>query len=74
MRKFSWDEPIYGADDTYFNMTKTWTEKDIEENYLPYYKTQMAKVGKLEEATLENAIKDFCITNWAWEVTSADAP
>lgn len=75
MRRFRWNEPVYDCADSYADdVTLEWTEKDIEEKFLPYYKIQMAKVGKLDQATLENAIEDFCTIYWAWEVTSPDAP
>ena len=75
MRKFRWIEPLHDIEGNLIcDETMTWTEKDIEEKYLPYYKIQMAKVEKLDQATLENAIEDFCTVNWAWEVTSPDAP
>jgi len=46
------------------------TEKEIEEQYFPYWKTQMLKKypdGNFD-GRLEDAIEDWQITNWAQEV------
>jgi hypothetical protein len=69
VRKFQYDDPVFLEDSPTRWETKIVTEQDIEDNFLPYYKTQMSAAGKEDKATLENAIKDFCTIYYAWEIT-----
>jgi hypothetical protein len=44
------------------------TEEEIKELYFPYYKSNMNKIGKGNEATFENCLEDFKVINWAYEI------
>lgn len=41
------------------------TEDEIRTQFYPYWKEQMEKIGKAEEATFENCVEDFIVVHWA---------
>lgn len=43
------------------------TEAQILEEYWPYWKEQMEKVGRSELISPERCIQDWVTVNWAWE-------
>ena len=47
---------------------RTWSEKDIEEEYWPHWKEDMLKAGKANQISLENCIDEWRTVNWAVEV------
>ena len=64
-RRFRFVEPagyVLGED---VGATDTVNEYWIEKVYLPYLK---AEYPKAVNATLEDAIDEFCINHWAWEI------
>lgn len=44
------------------------TDKQILEEYYPWWKEQMIKVNKSNLINEDNCIDDWVIINWAWEL------
>lgn len=81
MRFFSYNEPIWGADDDldeyghikiHGNEVVTVSEDDIRRDYFPQWEARMIeKFGEdMYRRTygFHDCLEDWMITNWAWEV------
>lgn len=46
----------------------TITDKEIIEQYYPYWQMGMKRIGKVDQISEEGCIEDFIVVHWASEV------
>lgn len=46
---------------------KEFTESQILEQYGPWWRSEMRRVGKADEISDENCIMEWVVVNWAWD-------
>lgn len=47
------------------HVQETWTEDQIIKSYYSHWFTNMVQAGKVDEATRERCIEDWCVVHWA---------
>ncbi len=70
MRWFKYNEPTFDdLSNLIGNVQVIVSEEDIRRNYYPFWLSAMQERGVTGEAlAFENALDEFLVANWAWEV------